>query len=172
MACTVGGFIKGGVCYDDSAEEIKLLSLECLWEGRQLVGKDIDIEVKTYGEKVKFKRELMKKDAGFEFADHWLSPREYWKLNKSLVHRKRHEIKIAPEYYEAIKSGRKNFELRKNDRDYKVGDILILSEFGGEQSESKEPLVRIVEYVLKDCEQYGLKEGYCILGFYNRHRLP
>ena len=28
----------------------------------------------------------------------------------------KHEIKIAPEYYEAVAWGRKNFELRKDDR--------------------------------------------------------
>lgn len=33
-----------------------------------------------------------------------------------------HELKILPEYYEEVKCGNKNFELRKNDRDYKVYD--------------------------------------------------
>ena len=36
------------------------------------------------------------------------------------------ELKILPEYFEAVKSGKKTFELRKNDRDFCVGDILIL----------------------------------------------
>ncbi|WP_422698913.1 DUF3850 domain-containing protein [Enterococcus durans] len=39
-----------------------------------------------------------------------------------------HELKILPEYFEAVVSGRKQFEIRKNDRDYKVGDQLILRE--------------------------------------------
>jgi hypothetical protein len=29
-----------------------------------------------------------------------------------------HELKILPQYYEEVKAGNKNFELRKNDRDY------------------------------------------------------
>ena len=41
---------------------------------------------------------------------------------------KTHELKILPEYFEAVISGRKQFEIRKNDRDYKVGDQLILRE--------------------------------------------
>lgn len=39
-----------------------------------------------------------------------------------------HELKILPEYFEAVASGCKQFEIRKNDRDYKVGDQLILRE--------------------------------------------
>ncbi len=39
-----------------------------------------------------------------------------------------HELKILPEYFEAVTSGRKQFEIRKNDRDFKVGDLLTLHE--------------------------------------------
>ena len=40
-----------------------------------------------------------------------------------------HELKILPEYFKAQKAGKKNFEIRKNDRDYKVGDKLVLKEY-------------------------------------------
>ena len=33
-----------------------------------------------------------------------------------------HELKILPENFEDITAGRKDFEIRKNDRDYKQGD--------------------------------------------------
>lgn len=39
-----------------------------------------------------------------------------------------HELKILHEYFEAVTSGRKQFEIRKNDRGFKVGDQLILCE--------------------------------------------
>lgn len=39
-----------------------------------------------------------------------------------------HELKILPEYYKAQVEGKKNFEIRKNDRDYKLGDKLVLQE--------------------------------------------
>lgn len=42
-----------------------------------------------------------------------------------------HFLKVLPEYYEALASHRKTFEVRKNDRDYKVGDILVLREWNG-----------------------------------------
>jgi ASC-1-like (ASCH) protein len=37
---------------------------------------------------------------------------------------KLHELKIKREYFNAIKSGEKTFEIRKNDRDFQVGDIV------------------------------------------------
>ena len=44
-----------------------------------------------------------------------------------------HHVKIAPIHYEEIASGRKNFEIRFNDRNYKVGDIVALEEFLGKE---------------------------------------
>lgn len=38
-------------------------------------------------------------------------------------------LNIAPVHYEAVKSGLKTAELRLNDRDFKVGDWLILKEW-------------------------------------------
>lgn len=43
-----------------------------------------------------------------------------------------HKLKIAPEYYEAQARGLKNFEIRKNDRNYHTGDYLTLREWDGE----------------------------------------
>lgn len=42
---------------------------------------------------------------------------------------KTHELKCWPAYFEAIKVGKKNFEYRLNDRDFKVGDVLHLREY-------------------------------------------
>ena len=39
-----------------------------------------------------------------------------------------HELKTWPEYFEAVKDGTKNFELRKDDRGFKAGDHLVLAE--------------------------------------------
>lgn len=44
-----------------------------------------------------------------------------------------HHIKIAPIHYEEIASGRKNFEIRLNDRGYKIGDIVALEEYLGKE---------------------------------------
>ena len=40
-----------------------------------------------------------------------------------------HELKSWPDFFEPVMSGRKTFELRKNDRHFNVGDTIRLQEF-------------------------------------------
>jgi|LGVE01.1.fsa_nt_gb ASC-1-like (ASCH) protein len=40
-----------------------------------------------------------------------------------------HNLKIMPEYFNRVLDGSKKFEIRKNDRDFKKGDTVILNEF-------------------------------------------
>ncbi len=72
-----------------------------------------------------------------------------------------HEIKIAASYYDDVTSGRKRFELRKNDRGYKVGDSLKMLEFADGRHTGRIIDADII-YMLE--EYAGLEEGYCILG--------
>jgi hypothetical protein len=72
-----------------------------------------------------------------------------------------HEIKIAASYYDDVTSGRKRFELRKNDRGYKVGDSLKMLEFD-EGKHTGRIIDADIIYMLEDYA--GLEEGYCILG--------
>lgn len=74
---------------------------------------------------------------------------------------KTHEIKIAAMYYEDVISGKKSFELRKNDRGYKQGDKLNMLEFKDGKHTGRIINADIV-YMLEDYT--GLAEGYCILG--------
>lgn len=78
-----------------------------------------------------------------------------------------HYLKIKPQYYKDIERGVKTFELRKNDRDFQVGDILMLIKLDDEGNETDQVMRVKVTYILKDCPQYGLNEGYAILGIDN-----
>ena len=42
---------------------------------------------------------------------------------------KTHEVKSWSHFYDAIVAGAKRHDLRKNDRDYKVGDVLKLCRY-------------------------------------------
>lgn len=43
-----------------------------------------------------------------------------------------HQIKIWPEHFEGIITGRKTYELRRVDRPYRVGDGILLQEYDRE----------------------------------------
>lgn len=72
-----------------------------------------------------------------------------------------HELKTLPEFFQAIKEGIKPFEVRKNDRNFKVGDSLYLREWAGEEYTGRK-LIRIITYILND--SLYVKDGYVILG--------
>ena len=73
-----------------------------------------------------------------------------------------HTLKILPQYFKEVWNEDKTFELRKDDRDYKIGDTLRLQEFDHGTYTGRE-CGRTILYILKDADQYGLKEGFVIL---------
>ena len=75
--------------------------------------------------------------------------------------KKIHELKILPEYFDAVRCGDKRFEIRKNDRNFHRGDILRLKEFDGKEYTGEE-IDALVRYVLYDWTG-GLQDGYCIM---------
>ena len=73
-----------------------------------------------------------------------------------------HELKTLPQYFDEVWKENKNFELRKDDRNFKVGDTLRLLEFDYGTYTGRE-CNRTIKYILRDAEQYGLKEGFVII---------
>jgi len=58
--------------------------------------------------------------------------------------------KIWPEYFEAVSSGKKKFELRLNDFDVSEGDVLILEEWNPNTKEyTGRRIEKKVMYVIK-----------------------
>jgi len=58
--------------------------------------------------------------------------------------------KIWPEYFEAVASGKKRFELRLNDFEAKEGDILVLEEWDPKTKQyTGRKVEKKITYVLK-----------------------
>ena len=72
-----------------------------------------------------------------------------------------HELKIKKEYFEKVRDGQKRFEIRKDDRNYKVGDSIILREIDDSSFQTGNRIECKILYILKDFD--GLKHGYVIL---------
>ncbi len=76
-----------------------------------------------------------------------------------------HELKILPEYFEAVTSGRKQFEIRENDRNFKIGDQLILREWSKNEYTGDSYKAEIT-YITN----YAQRDGYVVLGIKMRNR--
>jgi ParB family chromosome partitioning protein len=75
--------------------------------------------------------------------------------------KKVHDVKLGATFFDDVKTGRKTFELRKNDRGYKEGDTIVLHEYKDGTTTGRTITKKIV-YMLEDFT--GLEDGYCILG--------
>lgn len=76
-----------------------------------------------------------------------------------------HELKITKDNFDAIVKGQKTFELRRNDRNYEVGDILLLRDWDDNLKEFSGLSYRVrVMYILKDVPELGLHPDYIIMG--------
>lgn len=71
-----------------------------------------------------------------------------------------HQIRLAKSYFDDVANGIKTFELRKNDRGYKKGDILEMMEFADGKNTGRTVRV-LVTYILEDYT--GIEDGYCIM---------
>lgn len=74
-----------------------------------------------------------------------------------------HQLKIQSKYFNDVVSGLKTFEIRKNDRNFKVGDILNLEEIqedGGGWFYTGENHHVKVTYIT----EYAQENGYVVLG--------
>ena len=82
-----------------------------------------------------------------------------------------HELKTHPPFFSMLYCGSKNFEVRKDDRGFKLGDELLLKEFipkGFNENGLNDDIYtgrilhRRIDYILKG-GQFGIEPGYVVL---------
>lgn len=74
---------------------------------------------------------------------------------------RRHRLKLAKMFFDAVDTGNKSFELQKNDRNYQIGDVLELHEMSDGEETGRVTEKQVI-YIMEGFK--GLEEGYCILG--------
>ncbi len=91
-----------------------------------------------------------------------------------------HSIKTIDAYFQAVKAGLKPFEVRRDDRGYQKGDVLLLRRYGKDSLHGElgylsgglgtlcgerdaETIHAEITYVLTG-GQYGIEPGYVVLG--------
>lgn len=80
----------------------------------------------------------------------------------------KHELKTWPEYFQAVVSGVKTFEVRKNDRQFSPGDVLVLQEYdprvlNKDSGTSYTGRICEVEVCYFLDNFVGIEPGYCLM---------
>lgn len=78
-----------------------------------------------------------------------------------------HKLKTWPRFYQAVSTGHKGFEVRKDDRGFQTGDILILEEWDEKSGYSGDAMAFEVSYVMKG-GVFGLKKGFVVMSLGKR----
>ena len=81
-----------------------------------------------------------------------------------------HILKTLPVYWDAVNSRQKRFEVRKNDRAFQPGDIVVLRRYDPTRCAFEMRPVRGVEYYdirfkigwMLQGGQFGIEPGYCV----------
>lgn len=75
-----------------------------------------------------------------------------------------HRIKLLETFADAVLDGRKNFEVRENDRGYQRGDLvefLVINKLGNRVNHPLNSKLFEITYVLSG---WGIKDGYVVFG--------
>jgi ASC-1-like (ASCH) protein len=74
-----------------------------------------------------------------------------------------HALKTWPEYFQLIREGKKRYELRENDREFKEGDKIILQEYKPDEKKYTGEEETFQAGFILHGPAFGLKKGYCII---------
>jgi hypothetical protein len=82
-----------------------------------------------------------------------------------------HKLKCWTTYFDAVESGEKNFEIRRDDRGFQKGDVLVLQKWNPEigyqhgyvyRGDGLIELRRRISYILTG-GQFGIEPGYVVM---------
>lgn len=80
-----------------------------------------------------------------------------------------HHLKTWPPHFQEVRDGKKTFELRLNDRNFQVGDFLVLEEYEPDKGYTGRSTARRITHILTDW--FGLVSGFCILSLDASHEI-
>ncbi len=78
----------------------------------------------------------------------------------------KHELKVQPQFWDAIASGANPSNIRRDDRKFRVGDVCELKRYDPSHGFTGESVERVITHILMP-EDFpnGLVAGHVILGF-------
>lgn len=83
-------------------------------------------------------------------------------MKKNKIHR----LKTVNPFFDLIKNRQKNFEFRKNDRDFKQGQTVVLMEYDSILDKYSGQWIRVeILYVMTNKDFPLVPEGYVIFSF-------
>ncbi|HET7025076.1 MAG TPA: DUF3850 domain-containing protein, partial [Gemmatimonadales bacterium] len=85
---------------------------------------------------------------------------------------KEHSVKIQRPYFEAVVSGAKRYEIRRDDRGYAVGDALLLREIDDAGETTGRTAQRTISYISRPSDLGLLPEGVCVLSLAGLYPTP
>lgn len=84
----------------------------------------------------------------------------------------RHDLKIYPRHFDAVKSGQKKAEFRVDDRGFKVGDALRLREWNCEDYTGREigvvvtDVTDVTEFISREQSNFSNGKRFVMLSFF------
>ena len=78
--------------------------------------------------------------------------------------RQHHYLKTETKYFQAIEKGEKKFEIRKNDRNFQIGDMIYLEEVVGIIKTGRCLPPFEIAYIMYG-GKFGLNKDYCVINW-------
>lgn len=79
-----------------------------------------------------------------------------------------HRLKTWPEPFNEVWTGRKPFEVRKNDREFHVHDWLHLEEWDPDDEDYSGRRVKVQVTSIVRGPDWGIPAGFCVMGWSHR----